>query len=87
MIFPVRVAGGGFARVTGEVLPVYVHPGWQIEEVLLDRGTGLRSWWEARHGGAVSYCASRAELDLWLHDHGLTLSRFAVLDTVDDGCE
>jgi hypothetical protein len=70
------------------VLPVYVHAEWQVEEVLLDRGDGLRSWWEIRHGDdATLECRTTAEVDRYLTGHGLALHQLTPTDTIDDGCE
>jgi len=74
-------------RVTGQVLPVYQHPGWQIEQILLDRGTGLREWWEIRHRDTITCLRDRGEVNRMLADHHLNLSVFTPTDVADDGCE
>lgn len=42
-------------RVTGRVLPVLGHDDWQVEPVLVDRGTGTLEWFEVRHRDQVFY--------------------------------
>lgn len=74
-------------RVTGRVLPVYQHPGWKIEQIWLDRGTGLREWWEIHHGDTRTYLPSRGEVNRMLADHHFNLGVFTPTDVVDDGCE
>jgi hypothetical protein len=69
------------------VLPVLTHADWQVETVLLDRGTGVREWIEVRHDNTVQYCANRAGLLQLLHRHGLRFADFGAVDTVEDGCE
>jgi hypothetical protein len=69
------------------VLPVYAHHNWQVEEVLVDRGDGVRACWEIRHDGDSMLCDSRAEANVLLAGYGFNLSQLAALDTVDDGCE
>jgi hypothetical protein len=69
------------------VLPVYELGGWQVERVMLDRGDGLRAWWEIRHDGTSEYCRDRTAVRVMLAGHGLEFGRFGAVDTIDDGCE
>jgi hypothetical protein len=73
-------------RVTGQVLPVLEHAGWQVETVWLDRGDGLHEWIEIRHGDAVEYARTRADLFQFLQRHGLRYGDFTEVQ-VEDGCE
>jgi hypothetical protein len=68
------------------VLPVLAHRGWQIEPVLLDRGTGMRELVEVRHGEQVFYCAGREELIMLLDSNGRRLDEFVQIEP-EDGCE
>lgn len=73
-------------RVTGRVLPVLEHSGWQVETVWLDRGDALREWIEIRHGNTVGYVRTRPELLQLLQRHGLRYGDFTEIQ-VEDGCE
>jgi hypothetical protein len=75
-------------RVTGWVLPVLEHQGWQVETVELDLGTGLREWIEIRHSDdGPRYVATVAERDAVLREHGVDPSALTEIVVIDDGCE
>jgi hypothetical protein len=73
-------------RVTGRVLPVLGHDDWQVEPVLVDRGTGVREWFEACHRDQVFYRENRAGLIRLLRSNGLRLDGFVEIEP-EEGCE
>lgn len=74
-------------RVTGVVLPVYAHNGWQVETMMIDLGSSMRERIEIRHGEEIAYAATIAERDVVLREHGIDPARLAEVDAIDDGCE
>ena len=68
------------------MLPVLAYRDWQVEPVLVDRGTGMREWLEVRHRDHVFYCADHTELCRLLDGNGLLLDDFAEIEP-EDGCE
>ena len=87
MIFAVQLAYRALVRITGQVLPVLAHTGWQVETVEIDLGTGLRARIEIRHGEQRMYCATAAERDMTLREDGIDPAALVALDSVEDGCE
>lgn len=68
------------------MLPVLAHNNWQVETVAIDLGTGLREWIEIRHGDQRMYCATTAERDVVLREHGIDPGDLADVEP-EDGCE
>ena len=64
---------------------------WRVEAVQLDRGTGLRPWFEVHHGGGVWYCATATELAGFPADRHVDPARLAPPGRApvggEDGCE
>lgn len=66
---------------------------WQVEQVTLDRGAGLRPWIEIRRGDERYYCSSIAQLHEFLYSHGIDMGELVDPDQPPrlldprDGCE
>jgi hypothetical protein len=87
VIFAVRLAFRALVRITGLVLPVLEHAGRQVDTVEIDLGTGLREWIEIRHREHRMYCATTAERDLTLREHGIDPAALVAVDSAEDGSE
>jgi len=74
-------------RVTGLVLPVLTHAGWEVETVEIDLGTGPRPWIEIRHNGTITHVATVADRDHMLLGNGINPANLTETDMIDDGCE
>jgi hypothetical protein len=73
--------------VTGEVLPVFEHQGWQVETIEVGLGTGLRELIEIRHGDDCWQVTTIAERDALLELSGIDPLELTEMAAFEDGCE